>query len=306
MAGPDLDPATVARLGLGGAQFGLDYGVTNPVGRVPQEQIERIFTRAVGAGMGWVDTAPEYGDSERAIGLAGFASSSLRVVTKTANLSRTPEGGAAAHIQAGVAESLRRLRRERLDVLLIHHVSDLLRADAGDLVAVLHDLKTSGRVGRIGISIYDRSEFETAAAKLAPDVVQLPMSLLDQRPVVSGLLGELGRRRIAVHVRSVFLQGLLIADPAAVPLRMARWRGALAAFRAAVLAKGWEAEGACLRFALAWPEVEAVIVGITGSTQLDALIASLARTPAVDPSDAASLASEDPVLVDPRQWPRTG
>lgn len=304
MAEPDLDPATAARLGLGGAQFGLDYGVTNPVGRVPQDQIERIFTRAVEAGMGWVDTAPEYGESERAIGLAGLASSSLRVVTKTANLSRTPEGGAAAQIQAGVAESLRRLRRGQLDVLMIHHVSDLLRADAGDIVAVLRDLRASGKVGRIGISIYDKPEFETAAAKLAPDVVQLPMSLLDQRPIMSGLLDELGRRGIAVHVRSVFLQGLLIADPAAVPLRMARWRDALVAFRAAVLAKGWEAEGACLRFVLARPEVEAVIVGVTGSTQLDALVASLARTPSVDPSDAAVLASEDPVLVDPRQWPR--
>lgn len=299
----DLDPSIASRLGLGGAQFGLDYGVTNPAGRVPLDEVGRILARAGDVGMRWVDTAPEYGDSEATIGRTCSTSSPLRIVTKTANLSRTAIGGAAARIRAGVAESLRRLGRERLDVLLIHHALDLVREDADEIVAALAALKAAGRIGRLGVSIYDRTEFETVASRLTPEVVQLPMSLLDQRPVASGLLRELGRRGIAVHVRSVLLQGLLIADPARLPERMGHWRPVLEAFRAGVARNGWEVEGACLRFTLAWPEVEAVIVGVAKRAQLDALIASLARTPPIDAAVAAALASNDPVLVDPRQWP---
>ena len=43
---------------------------------------------------------------------------------------------------------------------------------------------------------------------LVPDVVQLPMNILDTSLYKSGVLSELHKKGVEIHIRSVFLQGL--------------------------------------------------------------------------------------------------
>src|SRR4051812_29878702 len=41
----------ISRLGLGTAQFGLEYGVSNPAGRVPRAEVAVIIERAIAPGI---------------------------------------------------------------------------------------------------------------------------------------------------------------------------------------------------------------------------------------------------------------
>ena len=72
----------LTRLGLGTVQFGLDYGVSNRAGRPDESEVAAILARAIEAGIGYLDTAPAYGDAESLIGRLLPAGHGLRIVTK--------------------------------------------------------------------------------------------------------------------------------------------------------------------------------------------------------------------------------
>ncbi len=74
---------TPAKLGLGSAQFGLDYGIANPAGKTPPDEVRRVLGDAHRAGVRLVDTASLYGDSEEVLGRCFPAGHEFRVVTKT-------------------------------------------------------------------------------------------------------------------------------------------------------------------------------------------------------------------------------
>ena len=54
----------LSRIGLGTVQFGMHYGVSNRAGRPDESAVAAILERAVARGVGYLDTAPAYGDAE--------------------------------------------------------------------------------------------------------------------------------------------------------------------------------------------------------------------------------------------------
>ena len=54
-----------ASLCLGTAQFGMDYGITNHNGELAQNQINKILEIAYERDIKYIDTAQDYGDSEK-------------------------------------------------------------------------------------------------------------------------------------------------------------------------------------------------------------------------------------------------
>src|ERR1700675_3342550 len=118
----------VSRLGVGTAAFGLDrYGITAPgegsVGRA--EGIANIH-RAVEGGVNFFDTAPAYGRSEELLGEALADHKDCWVATKVtipANLDEISQSELMDYVNKSLAESLRRLRREVLDVVQIHNAT---------------------------------------------------------------------------------------------------------------------------------------------------------------------------------------
>ncbi|MGZ8313024.1 MAG: aldo/keto reductase, partial [Allosphingosinicella sp.] len=143
------------RLGLGTAQLGLDYGITNAVGRVPEGEAAAMLRIATNAGLDTLDTAYLYGNSERVIGRAGTPHA-LRIVTKTPKFDDTADDAAAAgRLRSALEESLDRLGRGRVDALLAHDADDLLGPRGTAIWAAMAAAREAGLVGRIGASVYD-------------------------------------------------------------------------------------------------------------------------------------------------------
>jgi aryl-alcohol dehydrogenase-like predicted oxidoreductase len=69
---------------LGSVQFGLDYGIVNTNGKVPESESIAIIRHAIVEGIEYIDTAAAYGDSERIIGksLADGWSNRVKVISK--------------------------------------------------------------------------------------------------------------------------------------------------------------------------------------------------------------------------------
>lgn len=289
------------QLGLGTVQFGLDYGVSNRRGRTPEPEVRRILELAATGGVRVLDTAAAYGDSEAVLGRCLAAESPFRIVTKTAPL-RQARGAAAAPdlVREGFARSLERLGRDAVDGLLAHHADDLLGPGGDDIFAVLDGLRRQGLARRIGLSVYDGAQIDAALDRYDVDLVQVPASVLDQRLVAGGQLRRLRERGVEVHVRSVFLQGLLLLDPAAAPPYFAPVRHRLAAWRQALDGRGLTPAQGALAFARSL-DADVVLAGVEDAAQLAANISDFAAAEGVG-LDFAPFALNDEKYVNPGKW----
>jgi aryl-alcohol dehydrogenase-like predicted oxidoreductase len=285
----------VTALALGAAQFGLDYGVSNRAGRPSPAEISTILDAAAAAGIGLIDTAPLYGDSEAALGAAGLAQRPFLVATKTPAFGETPD---PALLERSLQESLRRLRVERVDALLVHHGWNLLRPGGERLFARMEALKRQGLVNRIGASVYDPEELAELLARFPLEIVQVPANALDQRFDRSGLLERARRSGAVVCLRSVFLQGLLLMRPEEMP-------GARGAALARVVEGAKRVNRTPMEAALgclASLAADHVVVGVNRRRELDEIVAAWSRASAAA-IDCRDLACDDPDVIDPRRWP---
>ena len=284
------------KLALGTVQFGIAYGVANTTGQVPEDEAAKIIAVARDAGIDTIDTATAYGKSEQVLGRIGVAG--CRIVTKVPALPSECDDP-CTWARDVVARSLANLGVASVNAVLLHRAQDLLRPSGEALWAGLQEAKNAGPCARIGISIYRPDLLDALPPEIRPDLVQAPFNVFDREIESSGWAARLAGQGTAIHLRSVFLQGLVLMPKAA---RTARLRGtfpALDAWDAFLAATGQDALSTALGFALDRPWVERVVVGVDSAAQLAGILDAMRRPRAILPS---SLASGDPELIDPSRW----
>jgi hypothetical protein len=174
----------VSRLGFGGAPAGLtDYlGAYSPADAAQRRQVIAALRRALDLGVTYFDTAPAYGDgaSEAIFGEALADAPDVFLATKI-----VPD---AADARASVEGSLRRLRRDTLDLVQLHGSSyspalaDALLAPGG-LLAQLERLRDEGLIRFLGFTTEDQNAAVYRFLRTGRfDVVQLCYNLLFQHP----------------------------------------------------------------------------------------------------------------------------
>lgn len=292
----------MSALGLGTAQLGLPYGVSNRKGQPSEAEAAAILECALEGGIRTIDTALAYGDAEALLGRLLPGDADVRIVTKTAP-SKGREAGAADpdEVKRSAHRSLERLRRDRLDALLVHHGSDLALPGGERLARCLTELRDAGLVRKLGVSIYDREELDVARSLLPLDVVQLPLNALDRRLLLDGTLAALAGEGVEVHVRSAFLQGLLLMDPEELPARLGAARAPLRRFRELGERHGLGPLEAALAAVRDLPGLGTILVGANSAAELAGCIAAL-DAPVPAGFAAVDLAVDDPAVIDPRRW----
>jgi aryl-alcohol dehydrogenase-like predicted oxidoreductase len=149
----------VSELCLGTMTFGGGTGIWDQIGRVQQEDAERLIGRALDAGINFIDTADIYsaGMSEQ---ITGQALKNLRVprenvviATKVfGTMGNTPNalGASRYHIMDAVKASLRRLQLDHIDLYQIHGFD--LATPIEETVRALDTLVQQGYVRYTGVS----------------------------------------------------------------------------------------------------------------------------------------------------------
>ena len=182
----------VKRLALGSAQFGLQYGVANTVGRPTCREIKNIIVTAKNAGIDTLDTAVSYGESERILGDIGVKD--WEVVSKVRVPSNDGFDGDIDNIYDQLRKSLSELNKKSLYGLLIHNSEVLTSKKQDRIYKVFRDLKDRGLCRKIGVSIYDPYLLDTILDKFEFDLIQAPYNIFDRRLVDSGWIDELVNR----------------------------------------------------------------------------------------------------------------
>jgi len=291
------------KLGLGAVQFGTVYGATNKRGQVPWSEVVGILRAAADAGVTVIDTAAAYGDSESVLGSVLWDGHPFRIVTKVAlpGDDTGTDSSPGVRLADAVRASIRRLQQPSIYGLLFHTVEDLAGPEARSLVNAALDLKAQGVVERVGVSVYSSNQIDLALSAFIPDIVQAPLSVLDQRLLASGQLGRLKSLGVEFHARSVFLQGVLLSEPELLPGYFASFHAPLERVREGAAARGMSALEFALAFVNSMADVDVAVVGVSGIGEF-AQVLRAAEAACHDAIDWSAYACTDEALVNPGRW----
>ena len=282
------------RIVLGGAQLGLPYGILNGGETLSREAVARILDTAVSHGIDSIDTAIAYGQSETVIGET--AQNRFKIISKLPPIP-SDMANVSQWVRTQIDASLSRLKCSSLEALLLHHPQDLIGPHGSELYAAINSLLSEKIIERFGVSIYAPNELDGIIGKFNIDVVQAPLNVFDRR--IIGVTDQLSALNIEVHVRSVFLQGVLIANPKDRPQRFQPWSEHFARFDEWVHSTGMSAMACCLGFALQQPGVTKLVIGTTSKESLTEIMTSIPNIHLEVPADLQSSSEQ---LIDPRVW----
>lgn len=278
---------------LGTAQFGLDYGINNPAGAVELSEIKRILNACQSRGVTTLDTAILYGRSEEKLGQAGVAD--WNVITK---LPAVEDYVKDIHQQWSqeLSASQKRLGVESFAAVMLHRPTQLLEARGADIYAALQRLKAGGIMRKVGISVYSPQEALDIASRFNVDLVQMPVSILDQRLPTSAFAAFAREHEIEIHARSIYLQGLLVM--AHRPAWFAQWQPVFDEWQGYLERYNLSAVEACVRFVAAQKLLSGVVVGIDRAAQIEELLNFDLRPL----SDLPQWPAYDEALINPSKW----
>lgn len=285
------------KLALGTAQFGMPYGIANTLGQIKNDMAPAILDTARKNGMDTIDTAIGYADSETVLGRLDV--SDFRVITK---LSGIPDNiiNITNWVNDQINASLSRLRINRLAGVLLHRPDQLMGIHGPELADALAGLKHRGIAEKIGVSIYNPDDLPGYMAVCSMDLVQAPFNLIDRRLANSGWLDRLQTAKVEVHVRSIFLQGLLLMAPDSRPAQFARWKGMWRQWDTWVATHGGIGPvAACIAFGQKHEAIDRLVVGVDTSDQLKELVAAANRFLDISLPD---LSVNDEELINPAYW----
>ena len=211
-------PAVALNDGAAMPQFGLG------VFQTPPDATEQVVRMAVEEGYRLIDTASMY-RNEEGVGHALLGRAEVFVTTKLGN----SDHGFDAALRS-FDESMRRLRRDRLDLYLIHWPRPRANLYVESWKAFVR-LQKDGRVRSIGVSNFNRDHLERIIGEtgVAPSVNQIELhprfqqralrAFHDQRGIKTESWGPLGRGGLLGEPAIVAISGKHRKTPAQVVIR---------------------------------------------------------------------------------------
>ena len=283
------------KIALGTAQFGLDYGISNKTGQIPENQVFEILNESIRSGIGVLDTAYAYGNSELVIG---------NFVKKHGNafkiISKLPECD-PKNVKNIFESSLDRLGVEGLYGYMCHSFQHY--RDNPEIWDILKKLKSEGKIKKIGVSLYYPSELEYIIEnKINIDIIQVPYNIFDRRfEQYFPVLKKIG---VEIFVRSAFLQGLVFKKPSELDDFFEKIRGKIANLHSLATELDIPIAALCLNFAILNEFVDRVIVGVDSVQNLKEIVSSSSYRADVENmlEKLSSLQEDDENMILPMNW----
>lgn len=274
-----------SKIGIGSAQFGIPYGISNVKGKTTSEEVLKILNLAENLGIYTLDTAAAYGDAEDVLGKYNL--SKFMVVSKF----MPPEN--EQKISNQLFSCLTKLKTTSIYGFLAHRPLNLnnnpWQWDE------LKELRSEGLIRKIGFSLNEPSELDALLTKgIIPDLIQVPFNYFDRRFV--GQMIKLKERGCEIHTRSSFLQGLFFADMKKLSTYFDEVKPIIKSMQESIAFLS----GSLLRFVIEQPFIDKVIIGVENSNQLLVNLETIEQS-----SELPELINHVPEkILLPSKWPQ--
>jgi aryl-alcohol dehydrogenase-like predicted oxidoreductase len=284
------------KLGIGTAQFGMDYGVSNINGKVSSNELSKIFAFCHKNNIEVIDTAQIYGDSEKRI--SRYLNNNYRIITKFSLGSINK----LHSLQASLETSLHNLSVDKVDTFMVHSFQlsqcDQLQKSYSQLI----QLKQQGLINKIGISLYNQDEIEHILLHYQFDVIQIPINIFDQKLESTGILKKIKSYGVEIHARSAYLQGLCFIHPNNLTSQLKAAKSVLSEFRTQAKKHKVSLQKLALSYLLQIKEIDVILVGCTSNKELQENHLIILESDILD-LDYRIFNINDETITNPVNWP---
>lgn len=313
---PSFESRGRPRLRIGTAQLATPYGTILKSKAPLIGDAINLVQRIAALGLG-IDTARAYDGAEEIIGAATrFAiASPIDLVSKVDPFLNIPSTSDPELVCALTELSVLRSRlacNSSCPSILLHRFSHLSDWD-GAVWKTLRTLQAKNEISAIGVSIYTPTEARIAINDFSIEIIQLPFNILDDRWADAGIIDLLSSNEdIKVHVRSIFLQGILLRGEEYWPNVTDSPSLIINALAALALELGrMSIADLCLSYvrghSAAHQWIDDVIIGVESQSQLNDNL-ELFSQPPLNQSELAIVRSRLPIvseqLLNPAEWER--
>jgi len=292
------------KLCLGTAQFGMHYGVTNQMGRLKDNQIDLIIESALNNNIFYFDTANAYGNSEIILGNKLINNQNIKFITKfNSGVKNSFTEEDINKLENNFEKTLKRLKTNNIDSFLMHDPNDMKKNNNHLLINWLHRLKSQGKINRVGVSIYEESDLESIPLNEI-EVIQMPISIYDQRLLKDSFINKLLEKNISIHIRSIFLQGLLLQVSKKWPKHINKsFLNHHIFYEKELLSKNVSLMDAAISFIKGLNFAELVLFGVTSISEFTAIYESWnCKKSIINKLDFRLFKWDIEEDIDPRKW----
>ena len=277
---------------LGSANFENIYG--NRKYSVNQKSIKDILEYAKNNGINLIDTASNYGKSEESLGKNNIKDfdiiSKLPEIEKNVNVKK--------FVENCLKGTLYKTKRKKIYGYLIHNPKDILSNNKKAILKTLNLLKKQNKIKKIGVSVYEVEELKKILKVFKPDIIQIPINILNQNFLKKNFLKKIKKKGIEIHGRSIFLQGALLKYRNTSQGRILKKK--MKKVDTLCKKKNISKIGLLLNFADSIKEIDKLVLGIDNMKQLKQIIKCNENPYLI--KGYKSLSTNNKKIIDPRTW----
>ena len=282
---------------IGTANFNQNYGLINSKIKNFYEA-NRILNYCRKKNIKYLDTSFSYNLSKKFINSLNFKD--LNIITKI-QLPKKNKKIFIDDLEKKLIKELKSYKANKFYALLLHNSKDLKSKYGNQLLKKIMYLKKIGLVNKLGVSIYETNELNLILKKFTPNIIQLPINIIDRRFLDKKIILKLRKMKIQIQARSIFLQGILTKNPKTLKslknnkrlyeiiLSLYNW----------CAKKNFDLKEACLLFIKKQKSINFLTIGVESLEELKQNLSSLSKNKNFDLS---RFVSKNKKIIDPRKW----
>ena len=280
------------KIALGTAQFSNNYGITNKK-KFSSNAIRNILEKSIELKIKTIDTAPNYKKVEKKLGENNLEK--FQLITKTSLLKNNRIIDKFT-LKNEINKSFSNLKVNKFYAILIRNPKFLL--ENKNLLEEILVFKKKNKVLKVGYTLYHPEELDILYGFFKPDIVQIPYSIIDNRFDKSKWIDKMYEDGLEIHIRSTFLQGLLLCDFKKLPVKFIKYEKFFESFENWLNLKKISKLQACLNLPLQDKRIKKIVVGISDLNNLE----DINKITPIKLKYPKWLFANNEKLLDPSKW----
>ena len=194
---------------IGGAQIGNIYGISNYnlKKKINKIEFKKIFSFLKKNKIEYVDSALDYKNSLK---ILSNYNNKINIIIKIPVRNKKFK---ISNFLNDINTCFKLFRSKKIYCIMIHdtnNFNNLSKKNKNEIINLLNNFKKDNKIKKIGFSLYHPKDLNKIINYA--DVIQIPMNLFDQRFDNIKIIKKILKKKIKIHVRSIFLQGLIFLN----------------------------------------------------------------------------------------------
>ena len=250
------------KLIIGTANFGQQYGIGKS--KVDSKKLYKILKYAETKNLNHFDTAIAYNNNQNLF-------KRFNSISKI-NLKITPnKKWEKLSYCKNIFQVIKINKNIKLNSIMFHQSKFFHSSNCRKIFNNLLLLKKEKFFGKIGVSIYNFHDLNYIIKNFKIDIVQCHFNILDRRLIQNNWLKILRSKKIEVHIRSIFFQGLLTDKKFTKDKYFKEWRPIFQDWFKDIKNQKIKPIDVCLSYVLSH-NIDKLVIGIDNISHLKSII----------------------------------